>query len=270
MLDRKGVDLAIIRGTENSKYVSEFHHNGANLGYRPFAIFFFRDPGKAPAFAVPAVDLHLAMDSTWIEDVRAYAMAEFFTDVKTHFYPDFFSIARDILRERKVQNMVIGIESEILSTGFRQGLDEVLAGNQIVDITLDLEIVRMTKTPEEIRRLRRACDITVKAHESFRAAIQPGRTDEDLQRAALLRMIEEGADGINFINIGCGPKTSFAAHSPFPIGHTIRPGDFVKVDMGASYRGYQGDFVRSYFVGHASDRHKEIWKILNEIPLVSG
>ncbi len=145
MLERKGVDLAIIRGTENSKYISEFHHNGANLGYRPFAIFYFRDPVKAPAFAVPAVDLHLAIDSTWIEDVRAYVMAEFFTDVPAQFYPDFFSLARDVLKERQVKNMVVGIEAEILSTGFHQGLEELLAGNQLVDLTMDLELVRMVK-----------------------------------------------------------------------------------------------------------------------------
>src|SRR5215467_333572 len=81
MMDRKGIDAIIVRGTENSKYVSEFFHNGGNLGYRPFTVFYFRDPARKPALVVPAVDLHLAMVSTWIEDVRAYAMAEFFTDV---------------------------------------------------------------------------------------------------------------------------------------------------------------------------------------------
>ena len=79
----------------------------------------------------------------------------------------------------------------------------------------------MVKNAEEIRRLRRATGITVKAHESFRAAIKPGNTDEDLTRVSLARMIAEGADGIHFINVGCGAKTSFAAHSPFPTGHTM-------------------------------------------------
>ena len=146
----------------------------------------------------------------------------------------------------------------------------MLAGNTLVDVALDMDIVRMVKTPEEIRRLRRATEITVKAHESFRAAIKPGNTDEDLTRAALARMIAEGADGVHFINVGCGPKTSFAAHSPFPTGHVMQVGDFVKVDMGAMYRGYPGDFVRSYFIGHATDRHKEIWARLNEVQLELG
>jgi Xaa-Pro aminopeptidase len=270
MMDRRGLDLVILRGTENSKYISEFFHNGANLGYRPFTVFYFRDPANKPAFVVPAVDLHLAMNSTWIEDVRAYAMAEFFTDLDVHFYKDFFDAAKDILAERKVKNLTIGTEGENLTTGFRRKLEELLAGNKIVDVALDMDLVRMVKTPEEIRRLRRASEITVKAHESFRSAIKPGNTDEDLTRAALGRMIAEGADGIHFINVGCGPKTSFAAHSPFPTGHKMNVGDFVKVDMGAMYRGYPADFVRSYFIGHTSERHKEIWARLNEVQLELG
>lgn len=270
MMDRRGLDAVILRGTENSKYISEFFHNGGNLGYRPFTVFYFRDSKRKPAFVVPAVDLHLAIDSTWIEDVRAYAMAEFFTDLNVHFYADFFEAAREILTERKATGLTIGTEGGNLTSGFHQKLEDLLAGNTLVDVALDMDIVRMVKTTEEVRRLRRATELTIKAHESFRTAVKPGNTDEDLSRAALGRMIAEGADGIHFINIGCGPKTSFAAHSPFPIGHTMQFGDFVKVDMGAMYRGYPGDFVRSYFVGTTSDRHKEIWARLNEVQLELG
>ncbi len=46
MMDREKLDLVIVRGVENSKYVSEFFHNGGNLGYRPFCVFYFRDPAR--------------------------------------------------------------------------------------------------------------------------------------------------------------------------------------------------------------------------------
>jgi Xaa-Pro aminopeptidase len=270
MMDRHGIDLLILRNAENSKYVSEFFHTGSVLGYRPFTVFVFRDPQIAPAFVVPAVDLHLAIDSTWIEDVRGYAMAEFFTDLGQPMYEDFFAAAKDILKERNVQGKSIGTEGDDLSSGFRRKLEELLEGNRLVDVSFDMEIVRMAKSPEEVRRLRRATEITVKAHESFLAAIAPGKTDEDLNKAALGRMIAEGADGIRFIHIGCGPAHSYAAHQPYPYGHTMRSGDFVKVDMGATYRGYLGDFVRSYFIGRASERHQEIWNRLNEVQLELG
>ena len=60
----------------------------------------------------------------------------------------------------------------------------VTAGNTLVEINAEMDHVRMVKTPEEIRRLHRACDITIKAHESFRAAIR--QRSLGTRRAALV------------------------------------------------------------------------------------
>jgi Xaa-Pro aminopeptidase len=269
-MDKENIDLLILRGGENSKYVSGFFHNGGHLVYRPFCVFFFRDPSIEPAFIVPAVDLHLAMDSTWIKDVRAYAMAEFHTDIDTHFYADFFEAAKDVLTERGVKGMVVGVEGETQPAGFKTKLATVLGDNKTVDVDVMMELVRMVKTPEEIRRLKVATDITIKAHAAFRGAIRLDATDSDLLRVATTCMMENGAHGVKFINVGCGPLTSYAAHSPFPLGHAIKEGDFVKVDMGALYLGYGADFVRSYFAGKTSERHQEIWRRLNEVQLELG
>ena len=101
----------------------------------PSQFFYFRDPTLQPAFIVPAVDLHLAMDSTWIGDVRAYAMAEFFTDIDTYFYDDFFAAAKAILADRRVRSMVVGTEGESLPAGFKTKLEDLLHGNRIVDFS---------------------------------------------------------------------------------------------------------------------------------------
>src|SRR3954451_10721465 len=151
-MERKNIDLIILRTIDNSIYVSEFFNNGGELGYRPFVVFFFRDPAKKPALIVPAVDLHLAMDSSWIEDVRGYAVAEFFTDLKTQFYEDFFSAASALLADRKVRGMVVGTEGENLTSGFRKRLEALLEGNTLVDVNAEMDHVRMVKTPEEIHR----------------------------------------------------------------------------------------------------------------------
>ena len=269
MMEREGIDLLILRTPENSKYVSEYFHGGGKLGYRPFVVFYFLDPVKKPAMIVPAVDLHLAMEMTWIEDVRAYQMAELFTDVEAHFYEDFFAAARDVLNERGVKEMVVGTEGEELSSGYRAKMETLLEGSTIVDIYYKMGLARMVKTPEEIRRLKKATEVTVMAHESFRKAIKPGATDWDLHGAAARRMIDEGADMINFIYMGMG-DVSFAAHSRFPRGNVLKEGDFVKVDMGAQYMDYPADFVRSYYVGRASQLAQDTWKWLNDCQLELG
>ena len=269
MMEREGIDLLILRTPENSKYVSEYFHGGDKLGYRPFVVFYFLDPALKPAMIVPAVDLHLAIEMTWIEDLRAYQMAELFTDVDAYFYEDFFTAARDVLDDRKVKGMVVGTEGEELSSGYRAKLEALLEGNTIVDVYSKMGVVRMVKTPEEIRRLRKATEATVKAHESFRNAIKPGVTDWDLHYAAARRMIDEGSDMVGFIYIGMG-DVSFAAHFRFPRGNILKEGDFVKVDMGALYMDYPADFVRSYYLGDASQRAQDIWKWMNDCQLELG
>lgn len=264
-----GVDAIVMRGNTNPKYLSSFMHNGGNLGYRPFVVFYFLDPKLAPVLVVPAVDLHLAQDSSWIEDVRAYAMAEFFTDVDAEFHVDFFAAAKSVIADRGMDGMTIGTEGDDLTQGFRARLESLFPTSRFVDFGGEMEIVRMVKTPEEIRRLRRACEITVKAHESFRDAIKVGASDRDLVEAAATRMFEEGADGIHFINVGTGPL-GYAAHSPYPIDYTLRRGDFAKVDMGALIRGYPADFVRSYYLGECSQRQKDVYRWLNDAQLELG
>ncbi|MGH8618433.1 MAG: M24 family metallopeptidase [Burkholderiales bacterium] len=269
MMEKKNIDLIIVRGVENSKYFSGFFHNGGNLGYRPFTAFIFRDPSKAACMIVPAVDLHLAMERSWIKDVRAYVMSELKTDVDTYFYPDFFTAVKTMLLERNVKGLTVGTEGDTLPAGFKRQMDTLLEGLgcKVVDASADFELVRMVKTPAEIDCLRRATHITVKAHESLRAAIKIGGTDADLFRAAGARMLNEGAHGIKTINIACGPGTSFAAHNLFPTGHVMQHGDFVRCDMGALVFGYPADFVRCYFIGEASERHQDIWLRLNEVQM---
>ena len=273
MMERKGVDLLLLRGTVNSKYLSGFFHNGGDhdgtVGDRPFAVFYFLDPAQEAVMVVPGVDLHLAMVSSWIKDIRAYATAERYTDLDVPLYADFFDAARAVFADRGLKKMSIGTEGDQLSVDFSRQLNTFLEGHKIVDVSRDMGLVRMVKTDEEIRRLRLATEWTVKAHESFHQAIRPGTTDWDLYRTAANRMIDEGSEAPNFIFIGMGP-TRFAANARFPTGHVLKEGEFLRVDMGANCLGYGADFVRCYFLAHCTSRQQDVWNWLNEVEMEVG
>ena len=269
MMEREGIDFVVLSNFANSAYVSGFLNNGGNLSYRPFVVFYFLDEARKPAFIVPAVDLHLAMHFTWIEDVRAYAMAEFFTDLDVHFYDDFLSAARDVLAERKVTNLVAGTEGHNLPKEIRAGLDELLSGNRVVDVSQQMDLVRMVKTPAEVDNLRKATDITIKAHESFRATIKPGNTDRDLFTAANVRMFEEGA-GRHPLHQRRHRARVLCGTLPVPHRARARGGRLRQGRHGRASQGVRRRLRRSYYIGRATNRQKTIWQHLNDVQVELG
>jgi Xaa-Pro aminopeptidase len=273
MMDRNKVELLFVCGVVNSKYLSGFFHNGGDhdgtVGARPFAVMYFRDETLAPALLVPAVDLHLAKDSSWIEDVRGYIAAEIRVDLDMPLYGEVFEAASAVLSDRRVKVSSVGIEQGQLSVALARRLGAFFEKQTLVDISAELGRVRMAKTPEEIRRITRATDITTRAHASFRQAAKPGVTDRDLYRITAKRMLDEGAEEAKFIFLGMGP-TRYAANARFLTGYALRPGDFLRADLGASYLGYGADFVRSYVLGSPNSRQQQIWDRLVEVELELG
>lgn len=273
MMDRSGLDLLFVCGAVNSKYLSGFFHNGGDhdgtVGARPFTVMYFRDETAEPALLVPAVDLHLAQDSSWIKDVRGYIAAEKYIDLYVELYEDLFAAATAVLSDRKLKKISVGTEGDQLPVNFAKRLESFFAGQRVLDVSRELGLVRMVKTPEEIRRIRYAIDCTSKAHASFRAAAKPGVTDGELYRVVATRMIDEGAEEAKFIFLGMGP-TRYAANARFQTGYVLKPGDFLRADMGASYLGYGADFVRCYVLGSPTKRQQEVWSRLVEAEIALG
>jgi Xaa-Pro aminopeptidase len=273
MMDRNGLDLLFVCGAVNSKYLSGFFHNGGDhdgtVGARPFTVMYFRDRAIEPALLVPAVDLHLARDSSWIKDVRGYVSAEKHVDLDVKLYEDLFAATTAVLADRKLKTISIGTEGGQLPVNFARRLEAFFDGQRLVDASRELALVRMVKTPEEIRRIRYATSCTSKAHASFRAAAKPGVTDRELYRVVATRMIDEGAEEAKFIFLGMGP-TRYAANARFQTGYALQPGDFLRADMGASYLGYGADFVRSYVLGSPTKRQQDVWSQLVEAEIALG
>jgi len=114
------------------------------------------------------------------------------------------------------------------------------------------------KNSEQLMLMRRAGKITAEALLVAREAIKPGVSTKDVD-TKIRRFIEK-----------CGAIPSFLGYDGFPgsacislnneVIHgipspkvIIREGDIVKVDVGARYRGYNGDSARTFPVGKVSD-----------------
>jgi methionyl aminopeptidase len=116
----------------------------------------------------------------------------------------------------------------------------------------------VVKNSEQLELMKKAGRITAEALLVARDAIRPGITTKELDKK------------IHDFIVKCGAVPSFLGYGGFPgsacislnnevihgipsANRILSEGDIVKIDVGARFRGYNGDSARTYPVGKVSD-----------------
>jgi methionyl aminopeptidase len=113
------------------------------------------------------------------------------------------------------------------------------------------------KTPREIDLMRQAGKITAGARSIARQMIEPGVTTAQIDREVHKFITKSGAIP-SFLNYGGFPKSACISVNEeiihgIPGGRVLREGDIVSIDVGAKFKGYNGDCAGTYPVGKCSD-----------------
>ena len=119
--------------------------------------------------------------------------------------------------------------------------------------------LRAVKDEIEIKYIQEACRIADKGIEAAAQTIKAGTTERQVAAEAEYTMRKAGSDGTAFETIAvCG---TCCAYPHGGVGErTLKEGDFVIVDLGATYRFYRSDITRTFIVGKTSQRQTEIYE----------
>ncbi|MBI1736492.1 MAG: aminopeptidase P family protein [Candidatus Rokubacteria bacterium] len=279
VMNRLGLDALVATSAENVMYASDYEcsTHWLNKGVQVYAAL---TPGAAPpAFLVaPSLELEAIVESpVWIEDVylagffkRGPAPAETMDAVGR---AGVAIIERAHAVETSVDGLVAGLTARGLDRG-RIGLDESGMSAQIwaeigrrlpnatfVPAASAWWEVRMVKTPEEIRRLRRASEITERAVEAGLAVAKPGASEADIVREYHLRLAAEGARP-TFAMFGSGPRSSYP--HILESDKVLAPAEVLRWDVGCTYRYYHSDTARAVALGKPDERHRKVWDAMVE------
>lgn len=122
--------------------------------------------------------------------------------------------------------------------------------------------LRKIKTPEEIARIQRACELADACMDFAMKRVKPGAIEFDIGLEIEFFFRRHGATA------GFDPIVVSGANSAKPHGRPsekpFEVGDFVTFDLGATLDGYNSDITRTVVVGKASDRHREIYQLVLE------
>ena len=119
------------------------------------------------------------------------------------------------------------------------------------------------KLPEEVAIIEEAIAIAEVGMETAIAHAEPGATERAVAIEAEYAMRKAGSEMEPFIFDLCAGRNA-GVFNRIPTEHRIRNGDLVAMDMGAVYRGYNGEFARSVSAGTPSAEQREVYQTVYE------
>ncbi len=124
------------------------------------------------------------------------------------------------------------------------------------------------KTPAQIKTMRRAGLVLAKALDAAQAAVKPGVTTADLDKAFRAVLEAEGAKS-NFLGYYDFPATICVSVNEevvhgIPGSRVLEEGDILSIDGGAIVDGWHSDSARTVFVGQADPEDQRLSDITEE------
>jgi Xaa-Pro dipeptidase len=198
-----------------------------------------------PAWVAPAFEKERALEQIVIgRDVRVWEEDE-----------SPFALLAAILKERGAATGTIGVE-ETMPFSFAHEIGRAAPAARMVPATGVTAGCRMIKDAHEIALMRRACEITVRAHRAVFASLRAGMTQSEASALS--------SDAHRRLGIRGGSLVLFGPDAAFPHGTTrprpLRAGDVVLIDGGGRLHGYASDITRTAVFGAPpTERQRAIW-----------
>ena len=164
----------------------------------------------------------------------------------------------------------IGIEFDHVSLEVRAKLEAALPGVDFVDIAAAAMQRRMIKSDEEITLIRHGARIADLGGWACVEAIGAGVAEFEIAGAGSQAMIAEIARTFpagelrdTWVWFQSGINTD-GAHNPVT-ARQLQNGDILSLNCFPMIAGYYTALERTLFLGHASDRHLELWAVNCEV-----
>jgi Xaa-Pro aminopeptidase len=120
--------------------------------------------------------------------------------------------------------------------------------------------LRIVKEASEVDALERAARAVDRIAEAMRDRPFAGRTEIDVHRELVERMLDAGHERSNFAIVAAGENAASPHHEPG--AREIRAGDIVLCDFGGTMAGYCSDITRMFHVGEPPSEVRDAYAVL--------
>ncbi len=162
------------------------------------------------------------------------------------------------LKDRGIATGRLGFEEKTYFN-FADGVAQVAPAVKIVSATPVTAGCRMIKSAHEVELMRLASTVTLKAYAAAFRALQDGMTQD--QFAALV------ASAHSRLGFTGGAGAQVGVYSALPHGsmtpQVIKEGTIILIDGGCSVEGYSSDLSRTFVLGKATVKMKQVFDIVH-------
>jgi Xaa-Pro dipeptidase len=169
-----------------------------------------------------------------------------------------YALVAQGLKDRAIGTGKLGIE-ETVRFVFSDGIAKASSQATITSATPVTAGCRMIKSAHEIALMRLASQVTLSVYEAVYRSLHEGMTQQDVGG-----LIDKAYERIGFpgeASVMVGEYTAFPHGSRTP--QVLREGSIVMIDDGCTVEGYQSDITRTFVLGKASDKMKQVFDIVH-------
>jgi Xaa-Pro dipeptidase len=208
-------------------------------------------PVSGSAFIVcPKFEQERAMEQAHLgplgKDAGVYAWEE-------HESP--YALIAQGFKTRGLSTATIGVE-ETVRFQFSDGAAH-LPNVKLVSGTPITAGCRMVKDAHEIALMRLASQVTLKAYEAAWKSLKEGMTQDDFERLVAMAHQQLGFKGDAGVQVGKYSALPHGSATP----QVVREGSILLIDGGCKVEGYSSDLSRTFVLGKATQRMKDVFEI---------
>ena len=145
----------------------------------------------------------------------------------------------------------------------------VKAPHEFIDLSYLLNEQRLFKTPEEIRIMGRAAEVSVLGHLRAMQACKPGRYEFEIEAELAHEFALHGMRSLAYPSIVATGSNACTLHYT-ENKDQLRDGELLLIDAGAEYQNYAADITRTFPVnGKFSEPQKLIYELVLDAQLAA-
>jgi Xaa-Pro dipeptidase len=162
------------------------------------------------------------------------------------------------LQDRSFNGAKLGIEESVRFV-FSDGIRKALPRATIASATPVTAGCRMIKSRNEIALMRLASQVTLSVYEAVYHALREGMTQHDVGDLIDKAYARVGFPGDASVMIGEYTALPHGSRTP----QVIREGTIIMIDDGCNVEGYDSDITRTFVLGKASGKMKQVFDIVH-------